>query len=57
MDETRERDNGGRVYHWSWKNEESKKELEMNENDAMEWNESIEMEITRSKCDWSGWEE
>ena len=34
-----------------------KKELEMNGNDAMEWNERIEMEMDRSECVWSGWKE
>ena len=29
----------------------------MNENDEMGWNESIGMEMDRSECDWSGWEE
>ena len=34
-----------------------KRNKEMNGNDEMEWNESIEMEMDRSECDWSGWEE
>ena len=29
----------------------------MNENDEMEWNERIAMEMDKSECDWSGWEE
>ena len=33
---------------------ESKKELEMNGNDEMEWNERIGMEMDKSKCDGSG---
>ena len=36
---------------------ESKEELEMNGNDGMEWNESIEMEMEKSECDRSGKEE
>ena len=31
--------------------QESKKELEMNRNDEMEWNESIGMEMKKSECD------
>ena len=34
--------------------QESKKELEMNRNDEMEWK-SIGMEMDKSECDWSGW--
>ena len=33
---------------------ESKKELEMNGNDEMEWNERIGMEMDKSECDGSG---
>ena len=29
----------------------------MNGNDEMEWNERIEMEMDKSECDGSGWEE
>ena len=29
----------------------------MNGNDAMEWNERIGMEMDKSECDGSGWEE
>ena len=29
----------------------------MNGNDAMEWNESIGVEMDKSEIDWSGWEE
>ena len=32
-------------------NEESKEKLEMNGNDAMEWNERIGMEMNKSECD------
>ena len=31
-----------------------KKELEMNGNDEMEWNERIGMEMDKSECDGSG---
>ena len=31
--------------------QESKKELELNGNDAMEWNERIGMEMDKSECD------
>ena len=34
-----------------------KRNMEMNENDEMEWNERNGMEMDRSECDWSGWEE
>ena len=33
--------------------QESKKELELNGNDAMEWNERIGMEMDKSECDIS----
>ena len=41
----------GREYHRTRVNKESKKELELNGNDAMEWNERIEMGMDRSECD------
>ena len=44
-------------YLWTWENVESKEELEMNGNDGMEWNERIGMEMEKSECDRSGWEE
>ena len=50
-------DNEGRWYHWTCENDVLKEELEMNGNDEMEWNESIEMEMDKSECDRSGWEE
>ena len=31
--------------------------MEMNGNDEMEWNESIGMEMDKTECDGSGWEE
>ena len=34
-----------------------KRNKEMNGNDEMEWNERIGMEMDKSECDWSGWEE
>ena len=34
--------------------QESKQELEINENDEMKWNERIGMEMDKSKCDRSG---
>ena len=47
----------GREYHRTRVNKESKKELELNGNDAMEWNERIGMVMDKSDCDWSGWKE
>ena len=46
-------DTEGRVYHWTWENEESKEELEMNGNDELEWNERIGMEMDKSEYYWS----
>ena len=46
-----------RWYHRTYEHDESKEELEMNENDEMKWNERIAMEMDKSEIDWSGWEE
>ena len=50
-------DNEGGRYNWTCESEESKEDMEMNENDEMEWNESIGVEMDKSEIDWSGWEE
>ena len=39
---------------WQWKVIE---ELGMDWKDEMKWNESSRMELDKSECDWSGWEE
>ena len=44
----------GREYHRTRVSKESKKELELNGNDAMEWNERIGMELDKSECNRSG---
>ena len=41
----------GREYHRTRVSKESKKELELNGNDAMEWNERIGMVMDKSDCD------
>ena len=41
-------DNEGRGYHCTCENDESKEKKKMNENNKMEWNESIEMEMEKS---------
>ena len=49
-------DNEGGWYNWTSESEESKEKYEVNENDAMEWNERIGMKMDKSEIDWSGWE-
>ena len=48
-------ENEVRWYHWTRDNKESKKGLEMNGNDAMEWNERIGMEMDDNRNEWQEW--
>ena len=53
MDEMKERRKmKGREYHRTRVNKESKKELELNGIDAMEWNERIGMEMDDNRNEW-----
>ena len=47
-------DTEGRIYHRTFKNEESKEKQQMNGNDEMKWNERIGMEMDKSECARSG---
>ena len=56
MDEMKERRKmKGREYHRTRVNKESKKELELNGIDAMEWNERIGMEMDDNRNEWQEW--